>query len=298
MFVSGTKVVLFDPQAAFVPNINPANPGKMIDVTSQQGKKLVESLPNVFEPLKCFGSSLTRDFDGTIFRFALRTSEQAATSKLSRQSHSLEAMRSLLNQLKTEAASFLLFLKNVETIEIHDWPASASLPLLRHSSSILTSAALRRQRSFVLNASLQKTPQTNDYVMEIVCTDHAASTTTKATWLVCNQLGGGQVRRMLSLVACSLCPSSVHLLRSTLPRRALTRAKIAQRPPPTTKTKFVDTFFLAPRAFFTSGHEDGERPRIVPHEANSLVRSCRSTVLPSLRATAFRLRLLLPSPAG
>jgi len=65
-------VILFDPQATFVPNINPANPGKMIDVTSPSGSSLISSLPTVFSPFLCFGNDLKKDFNGTTFRFALR----------------------------------------------------------------------------------------------------------------------------------------------------------------------------------------------------------------------------------
>ena len=77
MFASQKKVVLFDPQAEFVPNINPANPGKMIDITSPSGKALISSLPDVFEPFRCFGCDMQTKFKGTMFRFALRTEEQA-----------------------------------------------------------------------------------------------------------------------------------------------------------------------------------------------------------------------------
>jgi sacsin len=88
VFVSGSKVVMFDPQASFVPGINPANPGKMIDCSKASGRSLIQSLPHVFDPLKVFGCNLSgEEFDGTIFRFALRTEAQAEVSRLSRQAH-------------------------------------------------------------------------------------------------------------------------------------------------------------------------------------------------------------------
>jgi len=40
VFVSTSNLVLFDPQAKYVPGINPSNPGKNIDVLSQQGKQV------------------------------------------------------------------------------------------------------------------------------------------------------------------------------------------------------------------------------------------------------------------
>mmetsp|Transcript_18718 Transcript_18718/g.38290 ORF Transcript_18718/g.38290 Transcript_18718/m.38290 type:complete len:3824 (+) Transcript_18718:165-11636(+) len=191
MFTSQGKVVLFDPQASFVPNINPANPGKMIDISSPSGSALIASLPSVFSPFKCFGCTLSSTFKGTMFRFALRTVEQAATSKLSRQSHTLEATRALMKDLEEEASTMLLFLKNVEAIETYDWPSSSSSPVLRHSTKISTSSALREKRRFVLTASLRRDPQPNDYAMEITSTGRDPE-----TWVVCNQLGGGKATDM------------------------------------------------------------------------------------------------------
>ena len=88
----------------------------MIDISSPSGSALIASLPSVFSPFKCFGCTLSSTFKGTMFRFALRTVEQAATSKLSRQSHTLEATRALMKDLEEEASTMLLFLKNVEAI--------------------------------------------------------------------------------------------------------------------------------------------------------------------------------------
>ncbi|KAH9117617.1 hypothetical protein LEN26_012557 [Aphanomyces euteiches] len=59
-FVSGNRIVLFDPQACHLPNINPSNPGKMIDFVSR--KDLIDQFPNQFHPFKGFGCDLTSYF--------------------------------------------------------------------------------------------------------------------------------------------------------------------------------------------------------------------------------------------
>jgi len=104
-------------------------------------------------------------------------------------------MRSLLSQLASTAPTFLLFLKNVENIEIYDWPSFSDSPILSHTTSITTSRALRTRRSFVLSASLSRTPQANDYAMEIISSTPATEPV-KQTWVVCNQLGGGRATVM------------------------------------------------------------------------------------------------------
>ncbi len=205
MFVSGTKIVMFDPQATFVPGINPANPGKMVDCSKENGRKLVQSLPQVFDPLKVFGCKLEgEDFNGTTFRFALRTAEQAKVSRLSRQSHPIDKMRELLSQLASVASEMLLFLKNVECIEIYDWKASNECPTMIHRTSISNATEnIRKRRSYVLDAPLRVPPKpvAVDYILDIQSTgigviENGGKAHGTERWMVCNQLGGGRASDM------------------------------------------------------------------------------------------------------
>jgi len=87
-FVSGRYVVMFDPQAAYLPNVNPANPGKMIDYLRH--RQVIEAYPDQFRPLcGAFGcdvlASSPAAFPATLFRFPLRTPAQAKASRLSKQ---------------------------------------------------------------------------------------------------------------------------------------------------------------------------------------------------------------------
>lgn len=85
MFASERFVVMFDPQATYLPNVNPANPGKMIDFPRH--RQLIDNYPDQFTPLKAFGCDVVggTPFPATLFRFPLRTAKQAETSKLSKQ---------------------------------------------------------------------------------------------------------------------------------------------------------------------------------------------------------------------
>jgi len=204
MFVSGTKVVLFDPQAKFVPGINPANPGKMIDCSTEKGKQLVTSLPDVFNSLRVWGNTLNEEeFDGTIFRFALRSEEQAQVSRLSNQSHSLQAMTQLLKEMSCSASTMLLFLKNVENIEIYNWKSEDEEPILIHQTKITNnSERLQKKRSFMLNANPNpEIPVSIDYFLDIESngmgtTEMGGKLSPKEKWVVCNQLGGGNASKM------------------------------------------------------------------------------------------------------
>lgn len=204
MFVSGCKVVLFDPQAKFVPGINPANPGKMVDCSTENGRRLVTSLPNVFNPLKVWGSNLDGcEFNGTIFRFALRSEKQAEQSRLSNQSHSLEEMMALLKEMSSGASTMLLFLKNVENIEIFHWKANEKEPVMVHRTRLKNnSEKVREKRAFMLNASpsLSK-PTAVDYFMDIDndgigTVEQGGQLSSSEKWIICNQFGGGNATIM------------------------------------------------------------------------------------------------------
>lgn len=71
-----------DARAQYLPNISAANPGKRIDFVTHA---VAAQHPDQFAPYKAFGCDLRTPFAGTLFRFPLRTVEQAARSRLSKQ---------------------------------------------------------------------------------------------------------------------------------------------------------------------------------------------------------------------
>jgi len=177
----------------------------MLDCTKENGRRLIGSLPQVFDPLKVFGCKLDgEDFNGTTFRFALRTVEQAKVSRLSRQSHSIEKMRDLLNQMASAASEMLLFLKNVECIEIYDWKVNNEFPTMIHRTSIANATeSIRKRRSYVLNAPsrVPSKPVPVDYILDIQSTgigvlENGGKAFASERWMVCNQLGGGRASMM------------------------------------------------------------------------------------------------------
>lgn len=81
-----------------------------------------------FSPLSAFGCNLRSNFPATLFRFPLRTPEQASVSRLSRQAHGVADMRALLQAFARESAGMLLFLKNVERMSVFEWAPGQSEP--------------------------------------------------------------------------------------------------------------------------------------------------------------------------
>ena len=216
-FVSTQYVVLLDPQARYLPDVNPSNPGKMIDYISHP--EVVAKYADQFAPFEAYHVDWKKVYNGTLFRLPLRTQEQARSSLLSKRALSSEEVEALLHSLQLEASAMLLFLKNIEVIEIKLWSSHDE-----KEGAVIFSCAidnisreLRRQRSLVgesLNfterkkssESLKSHPSalvTADYGLRIKCTEMQSDSNSSSTnihyfeeWDICNQLGGGDSSRI------------------------------------------------------------------------------------------------------
>lgn len=228
-FVSTQYVVILDPQARFLPDVNPSNPGKMIDYLANP--EVIDKFSDQFSPYEAYKLNWKKAYDGTLFRLPLRTPEQASSSLLSKRALSPEEVEDLLFSLQLEASAMLLFLKNIETIEIKIWSShEESEASLIYSCSIDNmTPALRQKRSFVgeslklvhdlasgnaraasaKNTTSFTADMTADYSLRICCTDMRQSISSLATapnlvsdpqyfeeWEICNQLGGGDSTRI------------------------------------------------------------------------------------------------------
>eukprot|EP01038_Epipyxis_sp_PR26KG_P006758 gene6758-9260_t len=201
-FISSKYLVLLDPQARFLPNVNPSNPGKMVDWISNP--KLLTDFRDQFSPYEYKGLNWMEPFSGTIFRLPLRTYDQAETSMLSKRALSLIDAEELLHALQLEASAMLLFLKSIEKIEISQWLVGNSAPKLIYSCEISNAdAEMRRKRSFVSNPAhlqsvlAQNSCLTADYSMEITCHSIDQGEYTEQ-WEICNQLGGQESNKIAS----------------------------------------------------------------------------------------------------
>jgi sacsin len=59
-FVSGRALVMFDPQAKYLPDVDPSNPGKLMDFVAFPA--LLTKYPNLFEPFRAFGCDFSGSF--------------------------------------------------------------------------------------------------------------------------------------------------------------------------------------------------------------------------------------------
>ncbi|ETL96493.1 hypothetical protein, variant 1 [Phytophthora nicotianae] len=216
-FVSGSQLVFFDPQACHLPNVNPSNPGKMIDYIAHPN--LVSNFPDQISPFRCFGCNFSEPFSGTIFRLALRTEEQAQRSKLSNRAQTPAKMAEMLKEFADSLPTVLLFLRNVCKISIWEWRAGEDTPTVLHEASIsnMTSEikAMRSLKHTSLSSNHQPATQrfstdgiVCDYPLNIEARHCTAGLTKKFEYLIMNQLGGGEC----SKIACDPANASQRLV--------------------------------------------------------------------------------------
>ena len=132
MFLSRNYFVIFDPHTSYLGKVikNKRKPGIKIDL-NKDVKKL-RKFSNQFKPFNgIFGCDLHLDkednsFDGTLFRFPWRTSEQAERSEIKMLPYDDCEIRELLHMLIHRSKSLLLFTQNVLRVEVYSLPRKTS----------------------------------------------------------------------------------------------------------------------------------------------------------------------------
>ena len=130
MFVSKNYFVILDPNTSHLGTaINNRKPGMKIDLNKDVRK--LQTFRNQFKPFSgIFGCDLSphRDdysYNGTLFRFPLRTREQAAVSEIRDKCYDDHEMRKLLEMFIEKANTVLLFTQNVFRVGMYFLPKSS-----------------------------------------------------------------------------------------------------------------------------------------------------------------------------
>ena len=157
MFLSTNYFVVFDPHMSHLRSHirNPAKPGVKIDLNNNP-EALRVRYRGQFKPFDgIFGCDLRlskkdNSFRGTLFRFPLRTREQAQRSEIKKLDYNDHEMRKLLQMFLEGAESLLLFTQNILRVGIYNLPRTSppgeSLLLFQVTKS-LSSVGIPRELS-------------------------------------------------------------------------------------------------------------------------------------------------------
>ncbi|KAG0339354.1 hypothetical protein BG004_006859 [Podila humilis] len=115
-FISGDKMVILEPHMRIFNGL-PFRGGVQGSFTENG----LEKFPGQLELFAAKDDiDFSRPYNGTIFRFPLRTEEQATISELSTAPYPAEKVREMLEGLQHEAIKCLLFLKYIERLVIYE----------------------------------------------------------------------------------------------------------------------------------------------------------------------------------
>ena len=128
MFVSRNYLAIFDPHTSFLGKAirNIRRPGMKINLNKDVKRR--KKFKNQLKPFYgIFGCDLRLEkqdnsFDGTLFRFPLRTKDQASASEIKKLWYNQEQMRELLQMFLHGAENVLLFTQNVLSVGIYHLP--------------------------------------------------------------------------------------------------------------------------------------------------------------------------------
>ncbi|KAF9119754.1 hypothetical protein BGW39_011952 [Mortierella sp. 14UC] len=139
-FISGDQLLIIEPHERIF-NEN-AVKGSFVE-----GSRGIKEFP---DQLKMFSAlediDFSKPYPGTIFRFPLRTKEQAETSKISKYAYTPAKVLEMLVKLKEEALKALLFLRHVEKIIIYERKEKHDTPTKLFQIEIVNAEEVRAER--------------------------------------------------------------------------------------------------------------------------------------------------------
>eukprot|EP01083_Nonionella_stella_P165464 550499_1 len=119
--VSNKSIVFFDPHTHYLPNATRNAPGIRIKFLETD---LVHSFKDQFDVFtddtfaNIFDCTLREEYDGTLFRFPLRSEECARESEIKSEMAAIENIKDILCQFAKSASDIMLFLRHICSIKV------------------------------------------------------------------------------------------------------------------------------------------------------------------------------------
>ena len=128
-FISRHTMAMFDPHVKHLKR----GAGLKLDFRRPVNRALLSRMPQQFKPFQgVFGCKLHNDgevhYNGTLFRFPLRTLQQAADSRIKNESYSESKRREFLKMLLERAGGLLMFTQSVRKVKVFYLPRDCTDP--------------------------------------------------------------------------------------------------------------------------------------------------------------------------
>jgi hypothetical protein len=193
-FVSGRYISFLDPSAKFLPTQGypPKKPrGTRIDFIEKDFKK---TFPAQCFPYEALGCDFSKEFEGTLFRFPLRTFNLARQSEISNRVFDIKEILHLFDNVMNSKE--ILFLRNIESYSLYHIMQQSHQPKLIWETQVNNmSDDYREKRKSVTefkgeNSTTSKSDKVQIYQMEIEIMNNIRNRKVSEIWLLCT----GEVR--------------------------------------------------------------------------------------------------------
>jgi len=216
-FVSQSSFCIFDPHLKYIPQTR--EPGLRVNFV--KNSNLREQFSDQFDPYCIFGNDMKKPFTGTIFRFPLR--KEWHKSEISDRCFMSVEVRSLLKgKFRKVVQETLLFLRNVDKIEVYEQTSMKDEMKLMYKATALGRSSVKERNEWnripIYIAGSQKRFEARDFQTKEQLYSCLASTpghalplshlevtmeledemkkTTSKKYMICQFLGAGRARAM------------------------------------------------------------------------------------------------------
>ncbi len=117
-FVSGNSLVIFDPHLKSLPGASSRDPGLLIRFGGKDSMDITKTFPDQFDPYLLFGCNLRDRFEGTMFRFPLRSRRAAKESGIKSEECTAGSILNLFRSFEESASMSLLFLRHISSLKV------------------------------------------------------------------------------------------------------------------------------------------------------------------------------------
>ncbi|KAF0558050.1 Sacsin [Gigaspora margarita] len=205
-FISGSSYVFIDPHSR----------GYCEAPTGQRGTKanfvnhnLAMKYPDQFTPFSVAleNNPLDEFYKGTIFRYPLRTDEDAAESKISTKKYQISQVREMLDTFfKIDNITCLLFLKYIEKISFYELKDGSKIPELIYEIKVINAKEIREKRMFLANNIKVKKQSEVTYQMELCQRSTKDETKIESKWQIISYIADNDERFNTNVRDCKFVP--------------------------------------------------------------------------------------------
>ncbi|CAG8463447.1 20676_t:CDS:2 [Gigaspora margarita] len=158
--ISGSSYVLIDPHARGYCDLPPGQRGFQGDFVEHD---LVKKYPDQFMPFSvALNNNLNGFYNGTIFRYSLRTKKDASESEISDKIYQINQIKEMFDTFfNVDNISCLMFLKYIERISFYEIKKGETIPTLLYQIEVTNAKEISDKRKLLANniMSIIKSPK-------------------------------------------------------------------------------------------------------------------------------------------